>query len=494
MPRELVNAKTSSGGIYYKDWVQQNYEPDNYNSGRTAVFKFVDHKYNGDLIYKLSNIEDDYANAKIESFDNNNESTVFLMETPISYNEKVKCVKMDDDVLYYNKQKPGIRHAWDVTLDSDYTRIQCCVFHAASESTNNRQLSIDNIDVALSVLKSHKYFYEREPELQRLTNIVYDTPKMRDTMQKYISSIINEKEFDNTQLETMFNTVIERNQKNNNGKNNVYSLFGILLMLPLIKQHYTEECDTWTIAPVIYDVFLKIVKRLPIDDYNKCVVSMGKVFGCIDKSNFSKSLNNISNNIKVQNFPIYNDSVIWLKKNNTTRTKRIDENTIRIMSINIEPFNTIYINLFEALKMNNTIQLTFTPLHPENAKIDIKYGRNIYLNPYTKISPIISKHNNTIVVNVINDQFWEFLYNKSELVINFKYLILDIKIIENNWRNTSKTQYIGYNHNDVCCICLNDLIGRNAKTVLQCKHIFHKDCIKKWNDFSNACPICKAVH
>ena len=56
MPRELVNAKTSSGGIYYKDWVQQNYEPDNYNSGRTAVFKFVDHKYNGDLIYKLSNI------------------------------------------------------------------------------------------------------------------------------------------------------------------------------------------------------------------------------------------------------------------------------------------------------------------------------------------------------------------------------------------------------------------------------------------------------
>ena len=99
----------------------------------------------------------------------------------------------------------------------------------------------------------------------------------------------------------------------------------------------------------------------------------------------------------------------------------------------------------------------------------------------------------SLILNLIGN-----IHNISKSAIEIHNIALNhrfgSKIIENNWRNTSKTQYIGYNHNDVCCICLNDLIGRNAKTVLQCKHIFHKDCIKKWNDFSNACPICKAVH
>lgn len=495
MPRELVNAKKCYGGIYYKDWIKLNYEPDNYNSGRTAVFKFVDCKYNGDLIYKLSSIEDDYAKAKSDSFENHCDSTVFLMELPIVLNQKAIYVKMDDDVLCYNKHEPGFCADWDITLDSDYTRIQCCVFHAATEALTNKQLSIDNIDVALSVLKSHKFFHNKEQALKNLTNIVYDAPKMRDTMQKYISSIVLEKDFDVIQLETMFNTVLERNQKNNNGKNNIKSMFGLLIMLPLIKTHYSEECDTWTIAPIIYNSFVKFIKTLPLEDYDKSVLMMGKFFGCIDKSNISQSLINIRSNKQLHNFPFYNDCVRWIKNNNSVRTKKID-NTIRIMSVNIEKNNEIMLDLSDALQTNNTIQLSFIPFHPENSKIQMNYGSNhkqINLNPYTKISPIISKQNGNIIINVIGDQFWEYRYNKLDLLtINFKCLILDIKLIENNWR--SKPIYIGYNNNDVCCICLNDLNKRFARTVLGCNHIFHKDCIVKWKDHSSNCPICKAIN
>lgn len=80
---------------------------------------------------------------------------------------------------------------------------------------------------------------------------------------------------------------------------------------------------------------------------------------------------------------------------------------MRIMLINIEKFNDIYINLSEALANNNTIQLNFTPLHPENIKIKINYGKSncIYLDTYTKNSPIISKHNGSVVINIINYQF-----------------------------------------------------------------------------------------
>ena len=34
----------------------------------------------------------------------------------------------------------------------------------------------------------------------------------------------------------------------------------------------------------------------------------------------------------------------------------------------------------------------------------------------------------------------------------------------------------------------NDLLG-----ILKCRHDFHTDCIKKWLQVKNACPVCKSA-
>jgi len=43
-----------------------------------------------------------------------------------------------------------------------------------------------------------------------------------------------------------------------------------------------------------------------------------------------------------------------------------------------------------------------------------------------------------------------------------------------------------------CSICKDDLIqeGRGRKTT-ECLHVFHEDCLKRWNQESLACPVCR---
>ena len=42
---------------------------------------------------------------------------------------------------------------------------------------------------------------------------------------------------------------------------------------------------------------------------------------------------------------------------------------------------------------------------------------------------------------------------------------------------------------DECVICLDPLISELS--MLDCKHIFHKSCIKKWSKQQRFCPMCK---
>ena len=41
-----------------------------------------------------------------------------------------------------------------------------------------------------------------------------------------------------------------------------------------------------------------------------------------------------------------------------------------------------------------------------------------------------------------------------------------------------------------CVICTEDI--RDAAVKLNCKHLFHKDCIDEWINIHEVCPVCRA--
>lgn len=45
---------------------------------------------------------------------------------------------------------------------------------------------------------------------------------------------------------------------------------------------------------------------------------------------------------------------------------------------------------------------------------------------------------------------------------------------------------------DLCVVCQENLTKEEEQKILKCKHIFHKECIRKWLlEQSNKCPMCK---
>ena len=42
-----------------------------------------------------------------------------------------------------------------------------------------------------------------------------------------------------------------------------------------------------------------------------------------------------------------------------------------------------------------------------------------------------------------------------------------------------------------CSICLCDIVKKEKKNILPCKHVFHSSCIKEWRMTHISCPICR---
>ena len=42
-----------------------------------------------------------------------------------------------------------------------------------------------------------------------------------------------------------------------------------------------------------------------------------------------------------------------------------------------------------------------------------------------------------------------------------------------------------------CPICYEKFNDNSNVSILCCNHIFHSDCIKKWGEINNICPLCR---
>ena len=45
---------------------------------------------------------------------------------------------------------------------------------------------------------------------------------------------------------------------------------------------------------------------------------------------------------------------------------------------------------------------------------------------------------------------------------------------------------------ETCTICIEDIHAGNRIKTLECKHVFHKNCINKWLKTKSTCPNCNA--
>ncbi|XP_027911437.1 probable E3 ubiquitin-protein ligase ZFP1 [Vigna unguiculata] len=45
---------------------------------------------------------------------------------------------------------------------------------------------------------------------------------------------------------------------------------------------------------------------------------------------------------------------------------------------------------------------------------------------------------------------------------------------------------------DICIICQDEYKNKEEIGILQCGHEYHTDCIRRWLDEKNVCPICKS--
>ncbi|EYU23096.1 hypothetical protein MIMGU_mgv1a024255mg, partial [Erythranthe guttata] len=72
---------------------------------------------------------------------------------------------------------------------------------------------------------------------------------------------------------------------------------------------------------------------------------------------------------------------------------------------------------------------------------------------------------------------------------------LSERTISQNLRTRSSLEVNVDNYEqEVCVICQDDLFGEHENIIatLDCGHVYHVECIKKWLRSKNECPICKA--
>jgi hypothetical protein len=97
--------------------------------------------------------------------------------------------------------------------------------------------------------------------------------------------------------------------------------------------------------------------------------------------------------------------------------------------------------------------------------------------------------------NIHNEdlQFNDYMFNINIYIINEEdeedeedEEIKNINIKSELYNTIDKTLQI-----EDCPICYEKFNDNSNVTILCCNHIFHSECIKKWGEINNICPLCR---
>lgn len=122
------------------------------------------------------------------------------------------------------------------------------------------------------------------------------------------------------------------------------------------------------------------------------------------------------------------------------------------------------------------------------------YNNNFYIQFFSNSNPVNNSYdffglqpnysNYLTFSNLNQEQFIHnlFLQSQNELERNEKVQIdVDSELYKNTEKNFTN-----------CTICSDDFNDDDSVSVLNCKHVFHINCINEWGHYNPVCPVCKA--
>ena len=93
--------------------------------------------------------------------------------------------------------------------------------------------------------------------------------------------------------------------------------------------------------------------------------------------------------------------------------------------------------------------------------------------------------------NVLGLEFIIFSFIGGTICYNI-YCIFKNKMGNCCLKRKLKPETLKKNLLDDCSICLEEMKEKNKVIILECNHIYHKDCIMEWFQKDNInCPLCR---
>lgn len=92
-------------------------------------------------------------------------------------------------------------------------------------------------------------------------------------------------------------------------------------------------------------------------------------------------------------------------------------------------------------------------------------------------------NNNSFIIDVIYDDI-DLTDDDDECLVRNDDRVVSVNSI--TYKNIIDKMY-----DDKCSICIEKYTLDDIVSVLDCKHIYHTNCIKEWGKYKPECPLCK---
>lgn len=149
--------------------------------------------------------------------------------------------------------------------------------------------------------------------------------------------------------------------------------------------------------------------------------------------------------------------------------------------------------MFNVVMINNTSNQRIINRNPLNQRVE--FYRDEY--PSRTISRFLESFNN---FDIVDDLLYGLM--DRERIVENTMMEMAMRESLDQYKTQEKKPYVELcvegelatkDHLDKSCvICKLDFELDEKITVLECKHIFHTECISEWVKYKSECPICRA--